>query len=349
MHGFPLDTAKALLADLIGSLRPTDTFNVLLFSGGNAVLAEEPVPATAENIARALELIGDETGGGATELLPALSRTLALPREPDRSRSIVVVTDGYVTVETEAFDLIRRHLDEASLFAFGIGSSVNRFLIEGLARAGKGEPFVVTEPGEAKAQSALFRRYIESPVLTHVKARFEGFEAYDIQPLSLPDVLAARPVVLYGKWRGSPEGRLILTGQGGHGPYTETLDLGAVPPRAENRALRYLWARSRIATLSDDIKLAPDDRRASEITELGLRYKLLTAYTSFVAVDKVVRNRQPGDTTTVKQPLPLPARVSALAVGGEIPTTPEPETYLLLMVSALMLALKRLRSRGHVG
>ncbi|MCJ7640898.1 MAG: VWA domain-containing protein, partial [Desulfobacterales bacterium] len=121
MHGFPLDISKKLLKNLIGNLRPTDRFNVLLFSGGSSVMSEQSLPATPENIQKAVNLIEREQGGGGTELLPAFRRTLALEKAEGSSRTIVIATDGYVTVEEEVFDLIRNNLGDANVFAFGIG------------------------------------------------------------------------------------------------------------------------------------------------------------------------------------------------------------------------------------
>ena len=153
MHGFPLEISKKLLKDLIGNLRPGDRFNVVLFAGGSTVMSENSVPANAGNIARALNVIDNQQGGGGTELLPALKRALALPKAEGFSRTIVIATDGYVNVEEEAFDLIRNNLDNANMFAFGIGSAVNRHLIEGMAHVGLGEPFVITKPEEAPSTS----------------------------------------------------------------------------------------------------------------------------------------------------------------------------------------------------
>ncbi|RYF77539.1 MAG: VWA domain-containing protein, partial [Comamonadaceae bacterium] len=201
MHGFPLDTAKGVLERLIGGLRPSDTFNVLLFSGSNKMLNDQSVPATSANIAQALATIGNHRAGGSTELIPALKRVYAQPKAEGVSRSIVVVTDGYVTVEREAFELVRKNLDKANLFSFGIGSSVNRHLMEGLARAGMGEPFIITDPVQAPEQAARFRRMVESPVLTNVRATFNGLDVYDVEPRQLPDVLGERPVIVFGKWR----------------------------------------------------------------------------------------------------------------------------------------------------
>jgi len=138
---------------------------------------------------------------------------------------------------------------------------------------------------------------------------------YDVEPLSIPDVLADRPVIVFGKYRGQSRGKIVLNGISGNGSYREAIDVRAVKPLPDNSALRYLWARHRVALLSDYSKLRPNDERQKEVTDLGLAYNLLTAYTSFVAVDTQVRN-QNGEVTIVKQPLPLPQGASDYAVGG---------------------------------
>jgi Ca-activated chloride channel family protein len=315
MHGFPLEISKKLMAGLIGNLRPADRFNVLLFSGGSSVMAEESLPATQENLARAVQLIDRQRGGGGTELLPALKRALSLKKADGTSRTVVIATDGYVTVEEEVFDLIRSSLGHANLFAFGIGTSVNRHLIEGMARVGMGEPFIITKPAEAQASAEKFRSMIQSPVLTQVKVVFRGFEAYDVEPLTIPDVLAERPVLVFGKWRGKAKGAIALNGMSGSGRFAEKLEVGNVKPSASNAALRCLWARHRIALLSDYNGLRASDKRTAEVTDLGLRYNLLTATTSFVAIDSELRNHD-GRPAAVTQPLPLPRGVSDYAVGG---------------------------------
>jgi Ca-activated chloride channel family protein len=315
MFGFPLDISKKLVSTLIGNLRPTDKFNVLLFSGGSSVMSEESLPATAENIQRALLLIDRQKGGGGTELLPALGRALKLPKPENYSRTVVIATDGYVTVEEEVFDLMRKNLGQANMFTFGIGTAVNRHLIEGMARVGMGEAFVITKAEEAPAQAERFRKMIQSPVLTQVKVNFQDFSAYEVEPLSIPDVLSERPVMVFGKWRGESKGRIALSGLSGNSSYREVIEVRKVKPSKGNSALRYLWARHRITLFSDYNNLRPNDQRTKEVTELGLNYNLLTAYTSFVAVDSEVRN-QTGQQTTIKQPLPLPQGVSDYAVGS---------------------------------
>jgi Ca-activated chloride channel homolog len=328
MHGFPLDTSKQLIAGVFGTLRPQDRFNVLLFSGGSELLSRESLPATAENLRAALDVIGAERGGGATELLPALDRALALPRG-DLARSIVVITDGYVDVEREAFERIRGKAGEASVYAFGIGAAVNRHLIEGLAHAGSGEPFVVTGPDQAEAAVQRFQRYVASPLLTEVEVDYGELDAYEVEPAVIPVLTAERPLVVTGKWRGSPRGRVTVRGRRGAEPWTATVEVPADQPSAGS-GLRHLWARERLRLLSD--LAGPGDPNREAIVALGLRYGLLTRYTSFVAVDQVVRNTS-GRGETVRQPLPLPQGVSELAVGAHAPGTPEPGTLALLALA----------------
>jgi Ca-activated chloride channel family protein len=344
MGGFPLETAKKLLRELIGGLRASDKFNVELFSGTSALLAEHSLPATPANIALATRFIDDQQGGGGTELLPALEQAFALSKSEGLSRSFLVVTDGYIGQDRGAIDLVRNKLSDANVFAFGIGSSVNRFLIEGVAKAGAGEPFIVTDPGQAAATAERLRDYVKSPVLTDVKVGYEGFDAYDVEPKSFPDVLAERPVVIQGKYRGDAKGFVNLSGLTGKGGFAQRFDVSQVKPRAEQRALSFLWARSRIATLGDFGFAEPTALAKNEITALGLRYNLLTDYTSFVAVARKVVN--PGGVAqNVDQPLPMPAGVSNSAVGPDGDGADEPELWLLAALVGLMLGVRALQPR----
>ena len=256
MNGFPLDTAKTLMRDLFGGIRSTDTFNVLLFAGESRVLAETPLPATPENIERGTDLIDSPRAAAAPSCCPPCKRALAMPQDEGASRSIVVVTDGFVDIEREAFDLVRSELGNANLFAFGIGSSVNRWLIEGMARAGHGRAVLRAHPGRGGARTASrFRDYISSPVLTDIKVRYEGFDAVDVQPEELSRCLRRPPDRVDRKVEGrSRAGRIVVTGHGGAGPYEASFDVAAEAAKGmENPALRPLWAREKVRTLADEL------------------------------------------------------------------------------------------------
>jgi Ca-activated chloride channel family protein len=318
MHGFPLDTAKTLMHNLLTKLRPTDSFNIVLFSGAAHVRSPHgSIPATKDEIAAAIADIEKVHAGGGTELMGGLELAYRIPRANKQlSRSIVVVTDGYVGVEAQAFRFIRERLSEANLFSFGIGSSVNRGLIEGMARAGQGEPFVVLRPDKAAAEADKLRAYIEQPVLTGVNVAFSGFDAYEIAPQKLPDLMARRPLVLFGKYRGSAGGRIEVRGTSGGGPLRQVIEVRPADVRGENAALRWLWARRWVELLDDERAMGAGQPAEDGITTLGLDYHLLTAFTSFIAIDSQVVNAggQGLQGLTVRQPLPMPEGVSNLAV-----------------------------------
>ncbi len=342
MDGFPLNTSKRLLKDLIGNLRPTDLFNVVLFAGDANVLSPQSLQANQQNIGRAIGLLEQQRGGGGTELLPAIQQAMSLPRAQGISRSVVLVTDGYISGERGVFDHIRANLNQCNVFAFGIGSSVNRYLIEGVAKAGMGEPFIVTDEAEAENVAAKFREYIQTPVLTDIHLHSIGFNTYDVNPVVFPDLFSQRPIILFGKWRGPVAGTIELTGKTGQGDFVSRFDVAGTQPDEGNRALRYLWARSRIAELSD--YGSSEEENVSEITKLGLQYNLLTRYTSFIAVREVVTNPS-GNAQDVNQANPLPLHVSDMAVGSGAEVGSEPELVWLMIGSLLLATIMVLRRK----
>jgi Ca-activated chloride channel family protein len=282
--------------------------------------------------------LGSKSGGGGTRLLDALKSAVDLPHQPGVSRSVVLLTDGYIDAEADVFDYVRNQLENANFFAFGIGSSVNRFLIEGVARAGLGEPFIVTNADEAPEAASKLRRYIDSPVLTDIDLNFLGFDVYDVEPTKVPDLFSRRPIVVFGKWRGAARGSIEVSGKTGRGPYQASLPVVATSADASHGALRHLWARTRIANLSDFGPSTPDEGRVAEITSLGLAYGLLTRYTSFIAVHEIVRTTEGADD--VDQPQAMPAGVSDRAIG--VTNGDEPELVLFVSIALALVGFAQL-------
>jgi len=327
MHGFPIDTTKELMRNFLPNLRPTDHFNLVFFSGANYVWSPSGSrPATESNIKDGLDVILKQYGSGGTELMGGLQSAYGIPPVGKGvSRTVVVVTDGYVGIEAQAFRFIRERLHQANLFAFGIGSSVNRALIEGMARAGLGEPFVVQGPQKAAEQAEKLRQMIDRPLLTDIEVRFGDARAYEVAPERIPDLLAERPLLIYGKYRGDNPTRIEITGRTGRGAYNHTVDLRPADARKENSALRALWARKWVEILEDEFHMGGGKPVEDAITDLGLFYNLLTPFTSFVAIDSEVVNRT-GKSDTVRQPLPMPEGVSNYAVAEAQAMAPSPAT-----------------------
>ncbi len=319
MFGFPLEVSKKMIKDLLKGLRPTDKFNIMLFAGTAYMFSDTSIYANTENIEKVLENMEQQQGSGSTELLPALYKAINLPRTGEGlSRSIVILTDGYISVEKEAFDLVRNNLNKANLFAFGIGSGTNRFLIEGLANAGQGLPFFVENEEVACDVAEQFIHYISNPSLTNITVSFQNFDAYDIEPKSIPDLLGERPINIIGKWTGNNKGNIIIEGYYGGYKYQQIINTEEYSPDVRNKSLRLLWAREKIRLMDDYRKILYDESHKQSMIDLSLKYNLLTAYTSFVAVDyEIVRNEEQL-VRTMKQALPLPDGVSNYALGAEM-------------------------------
>ncbi|MDP0490320.1 MAG: VIT domain-containing protein [Verrucomicrobiota bacterium JB023] len=357
MGGFPLDTSKELIKNLARKLRPIDTFNLLFFAGSSQTLFQEPKPATRENVEDALNFLSSQQGGGGTELTAALRKALKQKQAREGSRSILVITDGFIDFEAKTFDLIRRNLSRANLFAFGIGSSVNRHLIEGMAVAGDGEPFIVTKPSEAERVSQQFCEAISSPILTDIKIETQGCQISAWEPNKPRDLFANRPLSINAKWSGRPQGQITISGLTGNGQrWKQTLDLAEAAEKngLQQPALRPLWARERVRRLADYAGLTKDHDLIGEVTNLGLTYSILSPWTSFVAVDTISRPTDQ-EPQLAHQPNPLPQGVSNAAMPSSSITSsgaaavvtngsvPEPSTVSLIFITLLSITLHRRR------
>jgi len=311
MDGPPIEAAKAMMHDLLGTLGAHDRFNVVLFAGSSDVLdSKNSLPVGSDTISRAMKFVDTARAGGGTELVPALEAAYGLPHAAGMSRSIVIVSDGGIAAGGDVAHLIREHLDEANVFAFGAGIDTDHPVMRRLARAGLGEPFFAADPKQGAEAIRKFRSYVDQPLLTHVTVAFDGFDAYDVIPQRLPDLFAQKPVVLVGKYHGGATGRIRISGISGNGPYSANVDVEGANAGASNAPLRALWARERIADSMDDVGPygQTDDAHKNELTGLSLRYGVATTYTAFIAVSE---ERRTDGTAPVKVQQPVAARISA--------------------------------------
>lgn len=344
MFGYPLDTAKDLLKSLVKDLRETDRFNLILFANDSILLSPESLPADAKNVRAALKLIDEQEGGGGTSLLPALKSAVDMRKEDNSARSIVIITDGYVSNDSEIVSCITDHMSDCSFFSFGIGTSVNDCLIKQIAGCGMGESFIVTDSEDAAESAADFRTYIEAPLLTDISVSYQDFNVYDVETATPSILYASRPIILFGKWRGAPSGTVTVTGRSGEAEYRQDISVEDTAVDTESEALRYLWARTRLDRVTGFGNIRNDESVKTEVVQLGMKYSMVTPYTSFIAVSEIIRNPE-GGSTDVDQPLPLPHRVSGLAVGGGYRAYSEPGMLLLLLPAAAAIIIRKRRER----
>ena len=323
MWGFPLDMAKKTVQRALDNLRKDETFNLITFSGATRVLFPEPVPATPENVAKAKEVLAGAYGSGGTEMMSAIRTALGddagadKPMEADPIRVVCFMTDGYVGNDADIIAEIKKHSD-ARVFSFGIGTSVNRFLLTKMAEEGHGDVEFVTAPGEAQAAADRFYERVHSPVLTNIAIDWNGLPVTDVYPKNVRDLFSAKPIIITGRYSGSPAGKITIKGYQGTGDYSRTIPVDFSSAGASNAALEKIWARHKVEDLmSQDWNgiQSGNSKYKADIIKVGLEHSLATQYTSFVAVEErtVVSDGKP---VKVEVPVELPEGVSPLAVPG---------------------------------
>ncbi len=317
MHGFPLEQCKRIMKKCLKDLKPADRFQVILFAGSATTLAPEPVTASPQNVRRAIAFVSNANGGGGTEFLPALEKALKAPEDPERSRIVLFLSDGYIGYETAVLKYVHQNRGSANLFPLGVGSSVNRYLIEGMGRMGQGESFYLTPDEDPAPVVNRFFEVVSRPSLTNIEVAFKGCRISTLRPEKLPDLFAGRPLSLVGKYENGGRCKIIVTGWLAGKRWKQSMDVTLPDRETDQKGLSCLWARRSIEGLSDlqAIGEISEKKGKERITELALKYSLMSAYTSFVAIDSQVRNKD-GEAQTVAVPVPLPDQVSPYAAPG---------------------------------
>lgn len=305
--GFPIEKSKELTLKLIERLRPNDTFNVMGFNTEIRTLWPEARPNTPKNIAVAKAFIGGMEANGGTHVLEGTVAALQAPPDPSRLRVVLFNTDGYVDNELEILRAIRLNRGNARMFTFGIGNSVNRYLIDGMSEEGRGASEIVTLNEAAdNAVDRLVKR-LETPVLTDVHVAFDGISVEAAMPTAVPDLFDEAPIIIHGRYRIPGSGRVTVTGKLGGKPWSRTFDVH-FGSRAESPSVVSLWARRRVDSLDAEAYCESLSGMRSvknaEAEKVALEFGIMSAYTSFVAVDDRVVN-EGGVTKTIRVPVEM--------------------------------------------
>lgn len=319
MMGFPIEKAKELINHALDELYPGDTFNLITFSGDTRILFPEPAFPTVENIRKTRAVLNAQHGGGGTVMMKAIRAALAPSDSQDHLRVVCFLTDGYVGNDLEIIGEVQKH-PNARVFAYGVGNSVNRFLIESMAKAGRGDSEVVMLNDKAdEAAHRLYQR-LRAPVLTDVSIHWHGLPVADVLPAKLPDLFTGKPLVVTGRYTDAATGSIVIHGKRAGEDFEREIPVHLNSSATTNSILSTFWARRKIDDLmSQDWSglqtgnVKPEVQ--NEITQLGLSYRLMTQFTSFVAVEQRVVTTN-GKPTRVEVPVEMPEGVSCAGIFG---------------------------------
>lgn len=345
--GFPIAKSRELTQQLIDALRPNDTFNVLSFNTQTTWLWPSPRPNTAENRAEAFRYVAGLDANGGTDLIQAVREVYRPADDPERRRLVVFNTDGYVGNDFAVLDAVQKNRGNSRMFTFGIGNSVNRFLIDSMSLEGRGDAEFVLLSSEADKAVERFIKRTEKPVLLDVNVTFEGVSVADVMPSVVPDVFADKPIVIRGRYTSPGRGKIRVSGMlGGTTPWSQTVeatfpDVNATgtsllepleasedpmpvePAPSEilsGSTIATLWARGMVDEVSRRNWIEASQGRGNtdvqkQIESLGLRFGIMTQFTSFVAVEEKVVNKD-GKSTRVHVPVEMPDGVSYEGIFG---------------------------------
>jgi Ca-activated chloride channel family protein len=305
MSGRPLAQARAAIERALQRLQPLDTFQLIRFSNPASALGPRPLLATPQNRRRGLEYLSSLTGEGGTMMIEGVKAALDFPHDPQRLRFVCFLTDGYIGNESEILGEVRRRLGASRIFSFGVGSSVNRYLLDPLARLGRGAVAYLGPNDDAATVMDDFFQRISYPALTDLQIDWGAMQVTEVFPRRLPDLFIGRPVILTGRSNVGDATTIRVRGTAGAQPVTLEIPVRPDDATAAHRGLPSVWARMKIADLAERSIYETQNELSNEIKQVALDYGLMSAFTAFVAIDST-RRTEDTQATTVPVAVPVP-------------------------------------------
>ncbi len=361
MSGQPLAASKAFMEQVLHHLRPSDTFRIIDFSNSPREFHASPLPATPDNLKHGLAHIQAFRASGGTHIDDAISQALSVPETKDHLRIVIFLTDGYIGNEHTVLERINTLRGNARIYALGVGTSVNRYLLDEMGRSGRGFARYIDPTQEVEGVAKLFADRLQTPVLTDISIDWGDTQVEEVSPPMLPDLFVGDSLRLLGKIKQVGQQPIKVSGLINGQKATLPLDLKIEKAGQEQgQAISLIWARSRIADYMREMTM-PNDRRPSEasddglkekVTQLGLDYSLMTRWTAFVAVSQKVYNQNPDSNKDAAVPLPMVKGVTQHAYAPQAQqfsgsSAPEAEEGILLML--LLLGAVYWWQRRHSG
>lgn len=320
MMGEPIEKAKGTMDLCIRQMNPDDTFQLICFANNTAKLFDTPQPNTPDNQLMGLTFLRDRMGSGGTEMLKPVKEVLSLPEDPNRVRIVCFMTDGYVGNDMEILDAIKKDIGHTRIFSFGVGTSVNRYLLDNMAKIGRGAAEYVTLGSPGREAADRFHDRIGNPLLTDISVDWGGLAVTQVYPETPSDLFSGKPLIIKGRYTKPGSGRITVSGRHGDDTWSQTVD--AVLPAKEpgHAALPALWAREHINQLTEADLLGieqgkPDPVIKTSIIKTALEFRLMSQYTSFVAVEDKIVTRG-GKPVKVAVPVEMPQGVSYEGIFG---------------------------------
>ncbi|KGK00603.1 marine proteobacterial sortase target protein [Thalassotalea sp. ND16A] len=358
MGGVAIKQAKQALAYAVKQLSPLDKFNIIEFNSAFTQLFSQPKSASASQVNTALNWIDRLEANGGTEMLPALKAATGVKASDGYIRQVVFITDGSVGNEAQLFRVIKGELYDSRLHTVGIGSAPNSHFMERAAELGRGSYNYIGKIAEVQQKMAELFNRISQPVLTDIKVNWPN-QNVELLPAKIADLYATEPLIISARWPSAePEpmssGKALTINVSGKINQQQWQQKLSINHAAQQSGVVTWWARQKIKQLNYKLyDTYDDDKKQSlieQITAVAIDNRLLSKYTSFVAVDKTpsrklaeilksksVANAMPHGST---QAIPMANTATSANLQLKV-------GLLMLLITALCMLAKRTQRQYH--
>ena len=319
MSGQKMEQARAAVRQALGSLRPEDRFRLIAFSSGVRLFREEFAAATGGNLLAARQFVDGLSADGGTNISGALDAALGATVAENRLPIVFFLTDGVPSVGEQEPDRIAAmaagRIGRNRVFTIGVGHDVNTYLLDRLAQEGHGAVEYVAPEADVEVAVGNLVGKLSRPALVNLRLIDSPVRLVDLSPGTLPDLFFGEEMVVFGRYHGSGEGDIVIEGE--RNGRRERFVTTAVFPRVEpaNDFIPRLWASRRIGDLTRQVRLEGNSATTiQQIRDLGLRYGILTEYTSYLVQEPQVALGGTRDDHGVRRdmmPMTAPVAVAA--------------------------------------
>lgn len=287
MSGEKMEQAKRAVHQALGSLRAGDRFRIVAFSSAVRQFREGYTAVNGASIASARRFVDELNPTGGTNLEGAVAAALEGRSDPERMALVFLLTDGIPSVGEQAPDRIAANaagrIGRNRIFTVGVGQDVNTYLLDRLAVEGRGSATYVAPGADVGDAVGGVMTKLSRPALVDLRIVDAPVRFLDEAPATLPDLFYGEELVVLARYRGEGSGPVII--EGTRNGRTERFTVRGEFTRNNNSNdyIPPLWAARRIGELSRQVRLeGSSPRLIAQIRDLGLRYGILTEYTSYL-------------------------------------------------------------------
>ncbi len=292
MSGNKIVQAKDAVRFIINHLDGNDRFSIIDFDDGVSLFVPELVSANSANRDKALKFVDEIEDSGGTNINDALLQALRMMKAGERPNYVLFLTDGLPTVGIQDIGEILTNISRANqfksrIFVFGVGYDVNTELLDKMSSENRGTSVYVGENEDLEVAVSNYYEKISSPLLSDLSLAFKGIEVSNSYPQTLPDLFKGSQLVLLGKYKGDGPLTVFLSGKVGKEEKKFVLENQKLAKDESYNFLPRLWAIRRVGFLLEEIRLhGANPELVEEIKKLGLKYGIVTPYTSFLVTEK---------------------------------------------------------------